>query len=112
MNDIHEIEKFTYQVYYEDATLKTVTISAKAKKDLKKLPRHIIEKLALWIDDVEERGLYEVRKTLGYHDEPLQGERLGQRSIRLSKSYRAIYKIKFDGAIEFISVEEINKHDY
>lgn len=47
----------------------------------------------------------------GYHDEPLKGARVGQRSIRLNRAYRAIYVIKNDG-IEFGSVEEVNKHDY
>jgi proteic killer suppression protein len=83
----------------------------KAKKDIKKVPLHIRTLLFGWIDDVEERGLEEVRKVLGYHDEPLQGKRLGQRSIRLSRSYRAIYVIKNDG-VEFASVEEVHKHDY
>lgn len=92
--------------------LKIVILSSKAKKELKKLPRYIIEALAIWIDDVEKRGLLEVRKIPSYHDEPLKGARLGQRSIRLSRSYRAIYIIKTDGVIEFISVEEINKHEY
>ena len=32
----------------------------------------------------------------GYHDEPLKGHRAGQRSIRLSRAYRAIYEIKED----------------
>lgn len=71
-----------------------------------------MEALAIWIDDVEDRGLWEVRKSPGYHDEPLRGIRQGQRSIRLSRSYRAIYIIKEDGEIEFVSVEEITKHEY
>ena len=37
-----------------------------------------------WIEDVGHRGLSEVRKLPGYHDEPLHGVRKGQRSIRLS----------------------------
>ena len=56
-------------------------------------------------------GLEEVRKARGYHDEPLKGHRAGQRSIRLSSSYRAIYEIKKD-TVEFVSVEEVSKHDY
>ena len=89
-----------------------VILSKKAKKDLLKLPRHIVEALAIWVDDIEDRGLIEVRKISGYHDEPLIGNRKGQRSIRLSRSYRAIYVLKNDQKIEFISVEEVNKHDY
>lgn len=53
-----------------------------------------------------------MRKIPGYHDEPLRGKRDGQRSIRLSKSYRAIYEIKQDGSIEVVMVMEVNKHDY
>jgi proteic killer suppression protein len=47
----------------------------------------------------------------GYHDEPLKGDRAGQRSIRLSRAYRAIYEIKED-TVKFLSVEEVNKHKY
>jgi proteic killer suppression protein len=68
--------------------------------------------MAAWVDDVEARGLEEVRKIPGNHDEPLHGDRHGQRSIRLSKAYRAIYVIKLDRKIEFISVEEVSKHEY
>ena len=55
--------------------------------------------------------LEEVRKVLGWHDEPLYGKRKGQRSIRLSKSYRAIYVIK-KTHIKFVSIEEVHKHAY
>ena len=82
-----------------------------AKKDILKVPKHVRTKLFGWVDDVEERGLEEVRKIPGYHDEPLKGARKGQRSIRLTLSYRAIYIIKGKD-IEFISVEEVNKHVY
>ena len=48
----------------------------------------------------------------GYHDEPLKGRRLGQRSIRLNKAYRAIYELKNNGTTELVHIEEVNKHDY
>lgn len=89
-----------------------VELGKLAKKQLKKMPRHIIENLAAWVDDVETRGLEEVRKISGYHDEPLRGERQGQRSIRLSRAYRAIYVIKASSEMEFVSVEEVSKHEY
>ena len=89
-----------------------VIISRRAKKEISKLPRHIVEALTAWIDDVEDRGLYEARKIPGYHDEPLKGIRKGERSIRLSKSYRAIYIIRVSGEVECVSVEEVNKHEY
>ncbi len=90
----------------------SVVISKQAKKQILKLPRHIVESLEAWVDDVEERGLLEVRKTPGYHDEPLHGDRKGQRSVRLSRAYRAIYVIKSDNSIEFVFIEEVSKHDY
>ena len=65
-----------------------------------------------WVGRVEKVGVEEVRKIKGYHDELLRGDRKGQRSIRLSKSYRAIYEIKNANSIEFISIEEVNKHEY
>ena len=89
-----------------------VELGKLARKQLKKMPRHIVENLAAWVDDVETRGLEEVRKVPGHHDEPLRGDRQGQRSIRLSRAYRAIYILKADGEIEFVSVEEVSKHEY
>jgi toxin HigB-1 len=82
------------------------------KKDLKKIPHYVVIKLQAWARDVELFGLPEIRKVPGYHDEPLKGKRSGQRSIRLSKSYRAIYTTSKSGAITIVSVEEVNKHEY
>jgi proteic killer suppression protein len=53
-----------------------------------------------------------VRKIPGFHDEPLKGDRKGQRSIRLSKAYRAIYVIGNSGNIEIAEIIEVHKHDY
>jgi toxin HigB-1 len=92
--------------------IRVVVISKVAQKQLRKLPEHVVLKLAAWVESVEHDGLEEVRKVPGFHDEPLHGQRRGQRSIRLSKAYRAIYEIRADGRIEFVSVEEVNKHDY
>lgn len=89
-----------------------VSLSRYALKQLKKVPLHIAVKLQAWIDDVGHRGLNEVRKIPSYHDEPLKGTRLGQRSIRLSRSYRAIYIIDKNGAIHFADILEVNKHEY
>ncbi|OGT44499.1 MAG: hypothetical protein A3F42_01620 [Gammaproteobacteria bacterium RIFCSPHIGHO2_12_FULL_37_34] len=76
------------------------------------MPLHIVRKLQSWIDDVEDTGLSEVKKISGYHDEPLKGNRTGQRSIRLSKAYRAIYIIDQEGKIEIVKILEVSKHDY
>ena len=92
--------------------INSVIISRNARKDLKKIPQYIANKLAVWVRSVSNTSLEEVRKLPAYHDEPLKGKRKGQRSIRLSNAYRAIYVIKMDGSVEFVSVEEVNKHDY
>lgn len=89
-----------------------VQLAPKVAKALKKLPQHVLVKLYAWVDDVSVRGLREVRKTPGYHDEPLKGIRDGQRSIRLSKSYRAIYVIDESKKLAFIRIVEVNKHEY
>jgi toxin HigB-1 len=90
----------------------SVELTKGAQKDLKKVPDQIKSKLLLWVDSVERIGLYEVRKSPGYHDELLSGQRRGQRSIRLSKGYRAFYSMSKSGSMEIVSVEEVNKHDY
>ena len=84
----------------------------KVEKQLKKLPSFIVIKLLAWAESVELKGIREVRKIAGFHDEPLKGDRLGQRSIRLNRSYRAIYTEHDDGTIHLIVLEEINKHEY
>lgn len=89
-----------------------VKLSRGARKNLKKVPVYIAIKLQAWIEDVGNHGLNEVRKIPGYHDEPLHGKRDGQRSIRLNRSYRAIYTIKKNKIIRFVEIEEVNKHDY
>lgn len=89
-----------------------VKLSRQALKELKKVPLHVAIKLQAWIEDVGHRGLSEVRKIPGYHDEPLKGQRVKERSIRLSRSYRAIYTIEKDNIIHFVEIQEVNKHDY
>ena len=89
-----------------------VIVSRQALRELKKVPLHVVIKLQAWIDDVGHRGISEVRKIPGYHDEPLKGDRAGQRSIRLSRAYRAIYTIEKDNTLHFVEVQEVNKHDY
>lgn len=86
--------------------------TSRAKKDLKKVPLNIAIKLESWIEAVAHRGLSEVRKVPGYHDEPLIGNRKGKRSIRLNIAYRAIYTINNDGVIYFVEIQEVNKHVY
>ena len=89
-----------------------VEFSKNAYKQIKKIPAHIQTKLATWIATVSKEGLIKTRTYKGYHDEPLKGKRVGQRSIRLSRSYRAIYTPERVGSVEVIYVQAVNKHDY
>jgi len=90
-----------------------VSIPKRVEKELEKVPRHIVLKLLQWIEHVRKKGLREVRKSSGYHDEPVKGkERAGQRSVRLSKAWRAFYIIDEAGSIHFIEVVEVNHHEY
>lgn len=90
----------------------SVVLAKLAEKQLRKVPPHVRIKLQAWVDDIEHRGLYQVRETKGWHDEPLKGDRLGQRSIRLTRAYRAIYEIEVDGSTNIIEIQEVTKHDY
>jgi proteic killer suppression protein len=67
------------------SAIRRVEITRQAWKQLRKVPDHIKVNLRII--------------------------RAAQRSIRLSRSYRAIYEIRQD-VIEFVSIEEIGKHDY
>jgi proteic killer suppression protein len=96
---------------YDNKNIQIVELE-KVKKKLKRLPRYVVKKLLQWAKDVEEFGLSEVKKAPGYHDEPLKGRRKGEFSIRLSKSYRAIYTVSKNLSIKVIIVNEVNKHDY
>ena len=61
---------------------------------------------------MELEGIYKARMIKGYHDEPLKGQRKGQRSVRISKGYRIIYREEKSINKNIILIEEINKHDY
>lgn len=91
--------------------IKAIRLTKRVENELQKIPKHILKKFRAWVDSVETDGLEETRKLKGLHDEPLHGKRKGQRSVRLSRAYRAIYSIKKMEVI-FALVEEVNKHEY
>jgi toxin HigB-1 len=82
------------------------------EKQLKKVPQEILFRLMRWIRTIEEFGLNEARRVKGYHDEPLKGLRIGQRSVRLGIKWRAIYTFKYNGEINIVKVEDVTPHDY
>jgi toxin HigB-1 len=93
-----------------DGNMNKVVLNKKAQSQIKKIPKYIKGKLVTWMKNVEAYGIVEIRKVPGYHDEPLGNPRKGQRSIRLSRAYRAFYVERDDKIV--IEVIEVNKHDY
>lgn len=102
------VDKYVKKAYYK---WMKILMRKEAKKQLKLIPDHIYRKYLYWIDLLDTVGLKEARKYKGFHDEPLRGKRKGQRSVRLSKAYRAIYQ-EVDSGFEVIEIIEVNKHDY
>ena len=95
---------------YESGT--KVVWDKRVARQLAVVPRNIAAKFFDWADAVRLVGLRQVRKSTGFHDEPLKGDRKGQRSMRLNRSYRVIYVEGRDGDIEIVEVIEVNKHEY
>ena len=89
-----------------------IVVSKQAQKQLNLIPDHIYEKYLYWKDLLEKHGLLETRKFKGFHDEPLKGKRAEQRSVRLSRAYRAIYIEVDRDKYEVIEIIEVNKHEY
>ncbi len=71
----------------------SVEITRSAKKDLRGCPTH---------GRLGGKGL---------RDEALVGDREGQRSVRLSRGYRAFYVLR-NGEVQLVSVIQVNKHEY
>lgn len=88
-----------------------VELTSQAQKDLRKMPRHILVQFDVWVESVETDGYTAMKAIKGYRDHALKGDRQGQRSVSLSRSYRVIYELK-DGEIAIVEVQEVNKHEY
>lgn len=94
------------------AMINQVSISKRAQKSLKAIPKPIAAGFLLWKREVETHGIESVRKIPGYHDEPLEGKLKGYvRSVRLGRGFRVFYRIIGD-AVKCVLVEEVNKHGY
>ncbi len=62
-------------------------------KKCKRLPPQVQKKYILWKELVARHGPKVLRGFPGFHYEKLKGERLEQRSSRLSMQYRVIYSV-------------------
>lgn len=89
-----------------------VFLSRNAQKELKKLPRHILMQFDLWVEVIETEGLTTMQKVKGYRDHALKGNRKGQRSSSLSRSWRIIYVIEESSNLITVEILEVNHHEY
>jgi toxin HigB-1 len=89
-----------------------VVISKKAVKELKKIPKHILIQFDLWVEVIETDGFKAMQKIKGYRDHALKGERKGQRSTSLSRSWRVIYILDEQKKLLTVDVLEVNHHEY
>lgn len=87
-----------------------ITRNKSFDKQLEKVPDFIRKKVMFWVFLVETNGIAETSRSPGLHDEPLKGDRKGQRSVRLNKAYRLIYRMIADRI--HIELLEVNKHEY
>lgn len=87
-----------------------VDLHRDVKKQLKKLPKQVVNALTVWINVAKIEGPVGLRSTRGFNDEALQGKWKGFRSSRLSQQYRVIYKVEKD--VVQIFVVDVTAHDY
>ena len=80
------------------------------KKQLRKLPRQVVNALTVWINVARIEGPVGLRYTRGFNDEPLHGKWRGFRSSRLNQQYRVIYKENKD--VVHIFIVDVTAHDY
>jgi proteic killer suppression protein len=90
-----------------------VELAHGAEKLLKnnRLPDLVKNKYLKWQSEVEEKGLEEVKKIPGYHDEPIK-TRPGQHSVRLNSGYRVFYETFEERGVMHLRVLEISVHEY
>lgn len=84
--------------------------SRRAAKQLDKMPRQIVQKYEFWRLVVEHDGPTQLKLLSGFRDEALKGRRAGQRSSRLSRQWRVIYRVVAE-SVE-VHVLEVNPHEY
>lgn len=95
-----------------EVIITNVYLSKHAIKDIRKLPNHILKQFEYWVKSIEKEGIESIQRIKGYRDHPLIGDRLGQRSSSLSRSWRVIYLLDERSNSVTVSVLEVNKHDY
>ena len=82
----------------------------KVPKQLRKIPKDILQRYEKWKDIVRLSGPDGLKAIRGFSDETLRGDWKGFRSSRLNQQYRVIYRIERDNIL--IKVVEVTPHDY
>lgn len=80
------------------------------KKQLKKIPKQVLNALTVWVSVARIEGPIGLRSTRGFNDEALRGKWKGYRSSRLNQQYRVIYRI--DRNFVQVFVVDVTAHDY
>ena len=91
-------------------TITKIITTRSFERQLERVPDFIQRKVISWTFFVESLGIAETMKSPGWHDEPLKGSRRGQRSVRLNRAYRLIYRI-VEKQIH-LELLEVHKYDY
>jgi addiction module RelE/StbE family toxin len=89
----------------------SVCLCKKVEKDLAKVPKNILILFDLWREIIETDGLAAMQGIKGYRDHSLKGQRQGQRSSSLNRSWRIIYALEKDTNLLMVFVLEVNHHD-
>ncbi|MGI9289194.1 MAG: type II toxin-antitoxin system RelE/ParE family toxin [Pseudomonadales bacterium] len=88
----------------------SVNLHKDVKKNLRSLPKQVVNALTVWINIAQTEGPVGLRSARGLNDEALQGKWKGFRSSRLNRQYRVIYKANKD--IVSIFIVDVTPHDY
>ena len=72
-----------------------------------RLPKNVEKKFLEWEKAISEKGLVEVKKMPGYHDEPLASIK-GRHSVRMSDGYRACYETLIKDGVEIVNIITIS----
>ena len=72
-----------------------------------RLPKAVKDRFKQWATEVEQKGLEEVRRVPGYHDEPIKSLP-GRRSVRVGEGFRACYETFIENGIEVLKVITIS----
>lgn len=89
-----------------------IIISTRAKKDVRRIPRNVAVKFQAWLTVVRESGLKSAQQMSTFRDHALVGDRKGQRSVYLSRSWRLVYRTYPEKQVTVVEVLEVMNHEY